>query len=509
MRVALAKRDMPAPSWARAIKSLFQKFVLGLLLQATNWRRPAFLPFLECAAPRDRFDEARLEPGWLLLFSSARHNAILWKNPHIPFMKQELPFAVALLAAGCLLWFSQSTESSKSSGDQTGASTGSSQVAGDLAQPPQNVDSANSGRQRVKDLAADSSFNARASYQDAVASENSDSTMLTTDETAVSAEAAKQPNAKSPANRFVFSVSNQQSITFLAATAKQVADSQPLTSTLQMTGNMYGEVVSATGSYYQMGQGTSKSRIDLSFGMLPNSPRVFQLCDGRFVYKLQTEGADRKFEFVDLLRVSEKAGERSGGISPTGWVASGGIASLFQHLASAFNFGPPEFGNDSTVTLRGSWDENVLRRILGSGSIAFEPRDSPFNASDWSQVPAQLPHAVELIFERHPQFGYFPKQISFLKFELPGRKRIPRNKKVKSSPDGAGLPGPIPTVTLAFSATQSLTVDSNSPTGITDRFFVIDSSNLESVDLTDEYIARIRRFEQSQQATTAGSTIDR
>ena len=63
-------------------------------------------------APRAR-NPARV--GYVVV-SSARHNTILWKNPHIRFMKQELPLAVALLAAGSLLWLTQLAEPANSSG---------------------------------------------------------------------------------------------------------------------------------------------------------------------------------------------------------------------------------------------------------------------------------------------------------------------------------------------------------------------------------------------------------
>ena len=40
----------------------------------------------------------------IVFVCSALHNAILWKNPHIRFMKLELPLALGLLSLGCWLF---------------------------------------------------------------------------------------------------------------------------------------------------------------------------------------------------------------------------------------------------------------------------------------------------------------------------------------------------------------------------------------------------------------------
>ena len=380
-------------------------------------------------------------------------------------MKQELPFAVALLAAGSLLWFSQSPESAKSSSP---VSVESSDSAGSqstlVAAATANSESDSSTVIRASFLEDDP----REGSQKAVASDASVKTIGTD---------GVQASLRDP-RTFIHQESNSDSLEMLASTSVRIANSQPLSSSIQVTGNMFDEVVSATGNYFQKGQGTSKSRMELNFGMLPNSPRVFQLCDGRFVYKIQSEGDQRTFEFVDLIKIRESSGESGLGLSPTGWVATGGIASLFQHLASAFNFGAIETISDSQVVLRGSWDKHALQQILKSDGAGFDSADSTIAPEEWALVPLQVPHAVELVFRKDPQLGYFPKRVSFMKFSV---EATSQKQSVR------------PTVTLEFSPRQPLANSDGSP--ISDQFFVIDTSNLESVDLTQQYIARIESFQ--------------
>ena len=281
---------------------------------------------------------------------------------------------------------------------------------------------------------------------------------------------------------FIHEQPNRESVQLMSRISQRLAASQPFGLKLRLSGRLFETAVFASGNYAQMGQGTFKSRIELKFGSEPNAPTVFQLCDGRFVYNLQTspmshsaKGKKQTFEFVDLLHVQQTAGESQTKITPTGWVATGGISSLFQHLASAFNFGASEQTDRSTIVLRGSWDQNSLQSVL------FNPLNGESQLQPlvrWEKVPRQLPHAVELVLEKNSEFDYFPSKITFLKF-------------VKQKDNQYDLD---PIVTLLLSEPQPLGA-------VSDRFFVIDSSNLKPTDATDGYIARIEAFEEIRQAT--------
>ncbi len=398
-------------------------------------------------------------------------------------MKQELPFAVALLAAGCLLCFSQFSgpaESSARSESDSVQSTESSQTppneltSGVENSPP--LDAGNLDNHGPLEVGVAGEFNAvvPASYQAGVS-----------DQMPRSLPSEGNSLNRLPLNPDLYfhQDSNPHAISFLAELSKKVSQSQPIGASIELTGNLFGQVVSASGDYYQMGQGSHKSRIELSFATLANSPSVIQLCDGRFVYKFQSSGDQRELEFVDLLRVREKAGERGSGITPTGWVASGGIASLFQHLASAFNFGEIEYGDDSSVTLRGSWDDAALRQIVGVENDPDNPVEG--RTSRWSQVPGQLPHAVELVFRHDKDLDYFPRRIKFLRVEA-------SSQDTKLSP----------MVVLEFSVPRPLP-------GSSSRYFVVEATDLDSVDMTQQYIARIEDFRRLEQTAESNATIDR
>ena len=181
-------------------------------------------------------------------FKSARHNAILWKNPYIQFMKQELLFAVALLAAGCLLCFSQlsgpakSTSKIPSSLEQTTASNQS--VANGMherVETGQRFDAGNNGQPGTN---RNLKVAVQASYQETAEldQEQTHQTLPTGTRSSLTPEL------------FVHQESSPEAISFLAEISKQVSNSQPIGSSIELTGNLFGQVVSASGDYYQLGR---------------------------------------------------------------------------------------------------------------------------------------------------------------------------------------------------------------------------------------------------------------
>lgn len=384
-------------------------------------------------------------------------------------MKQELPFAVVLLAVGGLLWFWQSDK------EKT---------------PIFDIQHSDSPQLMADDAGISSNPYpvAQAGFQASIEEEsfpkqteplNSENSLATLPQ-----------NEFGKIGPFIHERTDQQSVQLMSDIAQKLAFSQPFSSSLQLTGNIFGKQVSANGTYSQMGQGTHKSRIELKFGSEPNSPSVFQLCDGRFVYNLQTSqmplninGKKQTFEFVDLNRIKKSSGEQRSGFTPTGWVATGGISSLFQHLASAFNFGSAEQTDESTIILRGSWDRNSLN-MMSSQSVEATTKSNKMIR--WEKVSRQLPHAVELTLKSNDAFYYFPTQITYLVFEH----------------QGGGQYEARPVMNLFINAPEPLV-------NLTDRFFVIDSSNLDSVDATDRYVARIDAFKETRQAAEQANTLDR
>lgn len=349
-------------------------------------------------------------------------------------MKKELPIAVVLLAIGCLMWFCQS--SALLSLDPNAKNSNLASASGGLPGSSNDLDGARAS------MSPPTARVQQASFQ---------------------TNAPPIRSSDSIPQQFIHSASHELAIQFLSDVSQQLADSSPLKSTLKLTGNLFGQSFSGSGNYYQMGQGTRKSRIQLTFGNSPHAPSVSQLCDGRFVYNLQSNGTVQSFEFVDLKRTQQVSLQSANPFSPAGWVATGGIATLFQQLGTAFNFGEPRSLENSDIVLRGSWDQKAIRQIVES----LETAPHANSKIPWDDIPTQLPHAVEIVFSKSVDFNYFPKKITFFKFT---------NRQTSVEPS----------VTLMFD--QPLPLHNAD-----DRFFVIDSSNLESVDMTDQYIARIQK----------------
>ncbi len=198
-------------------------------------------------APRAR-NPARV--GYVVV-SSARHNTILWKNPHIRFMKQELPLAVALLAAGSLLWLTQLAEPANSSGPVL-ASEGSlsesvEQGLPEFQQLPRLVDPNIALPIRVY---RDRGVRAEGAIK--VDSRNSGVALMAYQEeipAAVRQEETSSVVRKSGPNE-EFIEGSHSARRFLLDVSNSLANSMPFEVDVSMTGWIFDQEVAAVGKYY-------------------------------------------------------------------------------------------------------------------------------------------------------------------------------------------------------------------------------------------------------------------
>lgn len=372
-------------------------------------------------------------------------------------MKKEFATAIGLLALGCLLWWWLPTPAERApltESQRPELNTGSDAASQDQvnlpgeprrepaheALPHPNATAAHRSRQSLAPAAID-----------------------------------RQPLRSVAVEAYLHTQTDPESVGLLAETSESTAQSAPWGAALQLQGTLFGQTLRAHGRYFQKGQGTHHSRLELAFGDDPQAPTVFQLCDGRFVYRLQTVDSDQTIEFVDLRRVVETTGELPSAFAPTSWVATGGLSSLWQHLGSAFALGPPQRVGKDLIVIRGSWKPTALARVLGQNQQVR-----------WGDIPPQLPHAVELTLRRNDLVGQAPVQISYARFEL----------------DSEDQPiGVVPTLIVSFSTPQPLTT-------LDDQLFVMNSEGVPLTDTTDQYIARIQEA-RHQQAAVAPATLDR
>ena len=420
-------------------------------------------------------------------------NAILWKNPHIRFMKQELTIAVVLLAIGGLFWATSRSATQVS----LQPILGSKEASAENSSRGHAVNSFAS-QQRIFNPSTDNVYSAAplvmpANYQQPIVDANPSGAFSSAHELSPSPQSHQTALGLSSLSTFaayLHSASNTQTVELLANVATQIENSIPFQSKLALRASVIQQDLVADGNYFQMGQGSRKTKIELAFDQLPGKPEILQLCDGRFVYTIHSRGTiantDRKatmprqkLEFVDLLRVKEATGGISAAnqrfVSPTGGLATGGISSLLRNLASNFNFGPPEAldPNSERILIRGSWDETVLRRII----LDFDDQIKLGSPVQWAKLPKHIPHAIEMILTRSLNQTYFPSQISYLRFAV--------------KEHGATME-PTPTISMSFSTPQPLS-------NLAEGFFVLDSSKFDPTDRTDRYIAQIKFFRRAQE----------
>jgi hypothetical protein len=405
-------------------------------------------------------------------------------------MKQELPLAVALLAAGSLLWLTQLAGPAKSSGivldsneplmEFVGQGQADRQRLPRLTEPEiaLPIRGYRDRRGVAKELKAESLFNsgvALAAYEEGIPTlgRREEASSLVQKRSVAKQEFAE---TRQSANRFLSDVSNS------------LAQSNPFEVDIVMTGWIFDQEVAANGKYYQMGQGTQKSSLVLKFANESNPVLIHQLCDGEIVFKLQKFSdsglVDRKdsLEFVNLDELKASMADMTNALVPTGWVASGGIACTMRHLSAAFDFEEKTQQSNGDVVLRGVLNAETVAQLTGE---AMSAKDLA-----WASLPSHFPHSVEVTFSAHSKLSYVPKRMSFSRFSSSGSNLTKKELKL---------------INIEFSKIEELT-------NLSDSSFKANYIAVEKVDVTEDYIARIKKFgflSESQSAEKSNETFER
>lgn len=326
-------------------------------------------------------------------------------------MKLELPLAMVLLAAGCLLWNAQRTKPIPQKNDASVNRDGAFEIA-------------------------------RASYQQ--------------DANSSFGGAASDLLRQSAAN---------------------LLGSAPIQAKAKMFVNLFGQEVIATGSYFQQGQGSERSRFELQQGTGDDAIKVMQLFDGRFVYTRQTIASETSLTYVDLHRVEETSSRKVGFLGTSdSLLSTGSISSLMKNLSAAFDFSTPqptELGGIEMVTCRGTWKPDVLKKVLVD---LVEPRIIQGDI-DWKSVPAQIPHTVEITLGNDQYLPLFPYRIVFFRTNSDGNDQ----QILRLDLFEVGKLNEIP-----------------------EEIFNIDSADLQPQDATPEYVQRVLRYQEKFELQQAG-----
>ena len=209
-------------------------------------------------------------------------------------MKQELTFAAVLLAIGSLLWFSSGSSHNPAQRVETVA---------DLVALENDSSPTTSMNPNASSLQSESSL-----YPTSQASFQSD---LRPDET-TKPESAIQSGSNPLVGQidsdfeFTRAKPDPDTIKMLANTANRLANSHPFAMEIRLEANMFGRHIVANGDYFQMGQGTHKTRIELTFESFNSQPKLTQVCDGRFFYTINSNGAANPAEQGALAFAPER-----------------------------------------------------------------------------------------------------------------------------------------------------------------------------------------------------------
>lgn len=405
-------------------------------------------------------------------------------------MKQELPLAVALLAAGSLLWLTQLAEPAKSSGVVRDSNESLKEFVGreqadrqrlprltepEIALPIRGYRDRRGMTEELNEESLVNSGVALAAYEEEIPppGRQEEISSLVQRRSVTNGEFAETHQS---ANRFLLDVSNS------------LAYSNPFEVDIEMTGWIFDQEVAANGKYYQMGQGTQKSSLVLKFANKSNPVLIHQLCDGEIVFKLQKFSdsglADRKdsLEFVNLDELRASMAETTSALVPTGWVASGGIACTIRHLSAAFDFEEKQQQSNGDVVLRGILNTETVAQLTGKAM--------PVEELAWASLPSHFPHSVEVTFSKHSTLSYVPKRMSFSRFSSRGNNLAKTELKL---------------INIEFSKIEELT-------NLSDSSFKANYIAVEKVDVTEDYIDRIKKFgflSESQSAEKSNETFER
>ena len=233
---------------------------------------------------------------------------------------------------------------------------------------------------------------------------------------------------------------HQQTVEFLQRCAAKLRNVPALNSELQVDLNLPGAPIRLSGRYIQSGQGGQQSRTELILPTADGQITLLKICDGRFLYTQLNTPQNKTLEFVDLEQCTQRRNydQQTEPGNPMRWIADGGISSVFENLAEAFEFEPIEVRSNKegrVFIVRGRWNQTKLAEMLHE-SMENHPG---FN---WKTSPVHLPHAVEIEFVEQATFEIFPRRLELLRYqaEKENEQSIPVASILFAPPEVSDIP---------------------------------------------------------------------
>lgn len=266
----------------------------------------------------------------------------------------------------------------------------------------------------------------------------------------------------------------------IQSTAQQLQNAGPLMADVKMSVDMFGQHIRSVGRYYQMGQGTRKSRLEFSFDSDESQAKILQVCDGHFYYRYQAFGEKASLDIADLARVAEADRSVLLADSKT-WMSTGGLSSLLSALAGNFDFQPVRQiskGQSSGFVIAGRWNEVRLRHLL-YGQIN---QNFIHNSIQWKRLPAHIPQSVEIHLRQSASGSVFPSRITFICHQSESSESVD-------------------SISLEFASPKMVQE-------LPEETFRVRAGSVEMNDLTNEFVGRVEDLQQAvRQAAMSGDTF--
>lgn len=240
-----------------------------------------------------------------------------------------------------------------------------------------------------------------------------------------------------------------------------------------------GEEIKLEGDYAQVGRGTSQARLELRVIDSIEPLTLTKICDGRFLYSIAKQADHQQMELIDLRRIQRALSGRLKDqyVHSADLGTFGEMSMLFQNLGILFNFGAPKFHEiegQRFCHLIGTWHPESLSKMFGN--IVSEHHLQPEIV--WHKLPPQIPHQVSLTLTETNSHGWIPQRITFVRFAKPNRLSKTGHSTTEVINPTATV---IPIAIIDFFGFSSIEIDPQSLTKI-------DSSELETIDITDWYL---------------------
>ncbi len=223
-------------------------------------------------------------------------------------------------------------------------------------------------------------------------------------------EASGDAAQSQPPAATISSVSGQE---LVAQAAQRLLLAPGLEAKTRQSVHVFDQKLIGSGEYCQLTQGPKLFlKLDLKLQVGDQARTLRQISDGDSLWEVRGQGDLQTFSHVNLGRLREVAGNTQPLVSPSFWMAIGGIPRLLANLNESFVFQaavPAAIGEHPVWRVEGEWKPAMLARMLPHQKEAILAGGK----ARLQELPEQVPHGVTIILGRDQIIPLFPYSFSF------------------------------------------------------------------------------------------------